>query len=92
MVVKKKIDAEGAEDKGEEGGDVADKAGVDLDGEKEGHKEDAGEVGGFRHATQKAGAAVLLPDGVNDAAEVFANVKLGMKVVPAGEESAGLVV
>jgi hypothetical protein len=92
MVVKKQIDAEGAEDKGEEGGDISNEVGGDFGGEEEGDEKDAGEVGGFSHATQEAGATVLLPDGEEGAAEVFGDVELGVEVVPAGEKGAGFVV
>lgn len=44
------------------------------------------------HATQKTGAAVLLPDGVNGTAEIFGDVKFWMEIIPTGEEGTRLKV
>jgi len=92
VVVKKEIDTQGAKNKGQESRDVADETGSDFEGKKNGDEENAGEIGGFGHTGEKPGTAILSPDGEKGSSEVLCNVKLGMKIVPAGEESAGFVV
>ena len=92
MIVKEEINTKGADDQRQKGGDVADEIDGDVGQKKKGSEEDTGKVGGVGHTAQKARSAVFLPDGEKGAAEVFLDIKLGVKVVPAGEKSAGFVV
>ena len=92
MVVKEEINTERAEDQGEEGGEVADEANRNAKGHEEGDEKGAGKVGSFGHATEETKAAVLLPDGGKNTAQIFGEVVLRVKAVPAGEGGARLVV
>ena len=92
MIVKEKIDTQRAENQGKKSGDVTDEVGGDFDGKESPDEENAGEIGGMSHATQKSRSTILLPDGKKGPAEIFLDIKLGMEIVPAGKEGAGLEV
>ena len=92
VVVKEEINTERAEDQRKEGGEVADEGNRDAEGHEEGNEKGTGKVGSFGHATEETKAAVLLPDGGKNTAQIFGEVVLGVKAVPAGEGGARLVV